>query len=307
MSNCAPILRNTLIALGFAGLVCTHAPAQAAAPAFSEYVALGDSWTAGVFTRLPPATEHTPADCAQSALNYPHRVAKVLEVAVFRDASCGSATTVEMTAPQALPLGGVNPPQFDRLTATTDLVTLGIGGNDIGFTVAARDCVRPLPEGTGSAENSCAAKLTAKGVDRLAKNIAATAPAIEEVIAQIRERSPRARILLVDYLNAFPADAKSCWPLLPALDVDVAYLRAKFIQMNAMLATVATDTGVEFVDTYTPSTGHDVCQPEPLRYVEGISVSSVHNKPGVAFPMHPNARGAAVQAEAVLNTLRGKA
>lgn len=304
MLNYAPTTRNTLFALGALGLLATPAPASADTPKYREYVALGDSWSAAVFTDLLPATTDTPVDCAQSALDYPHRVAEALEIPVFRDASCASATTVEMTKPQELPLGGVNPPQFDRLTATTDLVTLGIGGNDIGFTNAAKECLRPLPASTGSAENSCAAKFTAGNVDRVATDIDATAPAIEAVIAGIRQRSPHARILLVDYLNAFPADNKACWPQLPALDADIAYLSKKFVQMNAMLAKVARSTGVELVDTYTPSTGHDVCQPEPIRYVEGISVSSTHNRPGAAYPMHPNALGAAAQATAVLDTLR---
>lgn len=307
MLKCAPTMRNTVFALGALGLfAAASAPGSAEAPRYREYVALGDSWTAAVFTNLPPATEETPVDCAQSALDYPHRVAAALEVPVFRDASCGSATTVDMTKPQELPLGGVNPPQFDRLTRTTDLVTLGIGGNDIGFTGAARQCLRPLPAGTGSAENSCAAQLTAGSVDRLGENIDATAPLIQAVIAGIRQRSPQARILLLDYLSAFPADGKSCYPQLPALDADIAYLRDKFAQMNAMLAKVARTTGIEFVDTFTPSAGHDVCQAEPTRYVEGISVSSTHNRPAVAFPMHPNALGAAAQATAVLDTLRRK-
>jgi len=47
-----------------------------------------------------------------------------------------------MTTPQSVPLGGMSPAQFDRLAPTTDLVTLGIGGNDAGLPGASSCCRR---------------------------------------------------------------------------------------------------------------------------------------------------------------------
>jgi len=52
------------------------------------------------------------------------------------------------------------------------------------------------------------------------------------------------------------------------------------------------------VDTYTPTSGHDFCQPEKARDVEGLL-------PGAwALPFHPNARGQAAIAAAILAALR---
>src|SRR3954453_8463255 len=117
--------------------------AGADAPRYREYVALGDSWSADVviadLNGLPDAT-YAPTGCAQSHTNYPKLVAKALGVPTFRDATCGSATTDDFYAPQGgLPTGETNPAQFDRLTPSTDLVTVGIGGNDAGFAGAATD------------------------------------------------------------------------------------------------------------------------------------------------------------------------
>ena len=65
---------------------------------------------------------------------------------MHRDATCGSATTDDFYAPAGPPpAGGQNPPQFDRLTRTTDLVTVGIGGNDAGIAGAGMDCLNLLP------------------------------------------------------------------------------------------------------------------------------------------------------------------
>ncbi|WP_341231523.1 hypothetical protein [Nocardioides salarius] len=144
----APLVGALLVAPG-AGSTVAAAPQERRLPAFTEYVALGDSWTADVVLvdryGLPDTT-HAPIDCAQSKANYPKIVAEAISVPVFRDASCGSATTKHFRRPQeGLPLGGTNPPQFDRLSRTTDLVSVGIGGNDAGIAGAGLDCLNLVP------------------------------------------------------------------------------------------------------------------------------------------------------------------
>ena len=104
------------------------APAQAGAASFHKYVALGDSYTA-VGDLLQPSDG--PLGCFRSTVNFPHDLASALHVADLVDASCGGAVTSDMTGPQSV-IGGTNPAQFDSLTPDTDLVTVGIGGNDIG-------------------------------------------------------------------------------------------------------------------------------------------------------------------------------
>lgn len=302
-------IRTVVMAAMVAVPVLAAAPANAATPTYHEYVALGDSWTADVFTTFPPTTQFTPIDCAQSVTDYPHQVAGALGITNFRDASCGSATTVSLTQPQTAALGGVNPPQFDRLTPTTDLVTLGMGGNDIGLSGDVTGCLNLLPNlGLGTPVplgGYCKDKLAPKGgVDSVQAAIAATAPKISTALAQIHQRSPHARILLVNYLAGLPASGKGCWPVVPVLDPDVAYLQAKFLQMNAMLAEVAAASGVQLVDTYTPTLGHDVCEAPAVADVAGLIPLSVNNPLLLAFPFHPNGAGAAAQSEIVLDAVQ---
>jgi lysophospholipase L1-like esterase len=83
----------------------------------------------------------------------------------------------------------------------------------------------------------------------------------------------------------------------PITSGDVTYLRGIELQVNAMLAAVAQSAGATFVDTYTPTIGHDFCQPESVRDVEGLVPGSL------ALPFHPNARGQAAIAAAVLSAL----
>jgi lysophospholipase L1-like esterase len=85
----------------------------------------------------------------------------------------------------------------------------------------------------------------------------------------------------------------------PITSGDIAYLRGTEVQLNAMLAAVAQSAGATFADSYTPTVGHDFCQPESVRDVEGLIPGSL------ALPFHPNARGQAAIAAAVLGVLRG--
>ena len=317
-------LRLALAGCAVAALALPLAPltsAGADAPHYGEYVALGDSWSADVVVAnaegLPDST-YAPIDCAQSKVSYPKLLAKTLGVPKFADATCGSATTDDFYAPQSgLPLGGTNPAQFDRLTPTTDLVTVGIGGNDAGFAGAAVSCINLLPTntsafsayslpfsvpfvGSGVPVGGCKQNFVKDGRDLLAERIAASEPKLVAALAEIHRRSPNARVLMLDYLDAIPA--KGCYPLVPITDTDMAYLHDTFLKLNAMVKQAAAEGGAEFVDTYDDSHGHDVCQLPTVRYVEGLGVVSL-NGPAVAIPAHPNSAGAASQFRSVLKQL----
>ncbi|WP_327091620.1 SGNH/GDSL hydrolase family protein [Nonomuraea sp. NBC_01738] len=280
---------------------------------FHEYVALGDSWSADV-SLIHLTTEYVPSGCVQSSRNYPKQVAAALGVATFRDATCGGATTAHMTAAQDVTrvkriLDGVNKPQFDRLTPTTDLVTLGIGGNDARLAAAVGDCVNLLPTLTilpgkvlpAPFGAPCKTKWVKDGVDQMSANIKATEPKVAAAVAGIRQRSPRARILLVDYLAGLP-ETGGCFPYVQITDLDMDWLAAKLRELNAMLARVARDTGVTLVDTYSTSKGHDVCQLPGKKWVEGVLPLSA-DPVGPAIPFHPNQLGADHQARTVLDLL----
>jgi len=240
------------------------------------YVALGDSYTAGpvVPTQLPD-----PPGCFRSDQNYPHVLAPALPAAGFADVSCSGATTAAMTAPQAVP-GGANPPQFDRLDATTTLVTIGIGGNDIGFTDIAISCISIDPNAT-----PCLDRYVVGGVDEVSGRIAAAAPNVLAAFQGITARAPNARVFVVAYIAIVPADGVACRPQLLYSQPDIEYLRDKQQELNAMIAGQATTAGATYVDAYAASVGHDACQAPGVRWVEPIVAASP------AAPLHPNALG----------------
>ena len=265
-------------------LLPLSAPAHAAPATFGSYVALGDSFTAGP---LIPVTDPASAGCQRSSSNYPRALAARYQVVNFKDASCSGAATTHMFNPQTV-AGGVNTPQLDSLEPSSELVTLQIGGNDIGFAEIVTSCAALLPLGT-----PCQDRFVRNGVDELRTRIANTAPAVDRVLDVIRARSPNARIYLVGYPSLLPEMSPGCWPFMPITPDDVGYLIGVEKDLNQMLSDVARQNGVTFVDTYGPSLLHDACQLPTVRWVE----------PAVGFamgaPVHPNAAGMAATAEQV--------
>jgi lysophospholipase L1-like esterase len=282
-------MRKSLLVLALAlSLFVFGAASASAAPSLrGDYVALGDSYTSGPAI---PNQDIAAGQCYRSDHNYPHLIAPLLGATAFRDASCSGAQTKDMTGTQDLDVGPDNPPQFDRLTRNTKLVTLGISGNDIGFVSIIENCATPIPSG-----HPCQDHYVVNGQDELRARIDATRPKVVEVLRGIRARSPQAKILVVGYPAIFNDTDNNCWPQIPVAPDDVPYLRGIEKALNAMLASAAAANRATYVDTYTPSIGHDACQPLTInRWVEPL----VPNQP--AAPVHPNAAGEQGMANAVL-------
>ncbi|MGH3785962.1 MAG: SGNH/GDSL hydrolase family protein [Pseudonocardiaceae bacterium] len=257
-----------------------------------HYVALGDSYAAGPGI---PVLRPDPIGCHRSTSSYPALVATALRADETTDVSCSGARTDNMTVAQQVPLG-INPPQFDALRPDTDLVTLTIGGNDIGFSDIFQTCVRL--GATNPLGNPCERRATAGGIDIYAQRIAAAAPKVAAVLKGIRERSPGATVLLVGYLRILPP-AVGCYPVFPIARGDVPYLDGVQQRLTAMLADQAGAGahGAVFVNTYAGSSGHDACQLPGIKWVEGTAPTSP------ATPVHPNALGMDAVADVVLDTL----
>jgi hypothetical protein len=253
-------------------LVLAVVPASADA---ARWVGLGDSFAAGP---LIPNQSLSPLGCLRSSKNFA-RLAAASEGHTLTDVSCSGARTTHMTASQSTS-AGTNPPQLNAVTADTAIVSLQIGGNDIGFTEILQNCVTYNPFG-----RPCQNRYNPGGNDEIAARIATTAPKVATVIGEIHRRSPSARVLVVNYAAILPERGSGCWPQVPLAYSDVPYLRSKQLELNAMLATVAGANGAVLVDDYTASIGRDACRSSGTRWVEPLVPGNA------AAPFHPNARG----------------
>jgi lysophospholipase L1-like esterase len=276
----------TLLLLALAALAL--AAVMAAGARAANYVALGDSYTAGPLIPNPTL----PLGCLKSDHNYPHLAAPGIGL-TLRDASCSGATTTEMTNPQNVEPDGPNPPQFNSLDASTTVVSLTIGGNDIGFSSVAQSCITLNPF-----SHPCLDKYDAGGVDQLKARIEATAPKVAAVLAGIKSRAPSAHIYVVNYPAIFPETGFGCWPQMPIGFSDVPYLRSTEQRLNNMLATQSAANGATLVNWYGASIGHDACKGSSTRWVEPLVPTNA------AAPIHPNKAGMVGGANALLAAVK---
>jgi lysophospholipase L1-like esterase len=283
-----------LVAVASAAILLTSTAATASAAGVHHYVALGDSYTSGPFI---PIQRSDPLGCGRSTANYPSVVAAALHPAVFTDVSCAGADTGSMTGPQKVSFNGTNAPQLDALRLDTDLVTLGIGGNDfdlLGRLIATCPGLRAgAPTG-----NPCEQHFTVNGVDTVQMAITAIQPRIEAVLATIHQRSPGARVIVVGYPRIAPENGY-CPDVLPFAEADYAWLNRVESDLNAALADAAADGAAEYVDTFGPSTGHDACARGGSAWINGRNQNIF-----AAAAYHPLQTGMAGVAAVVLKVLR---
>jgi hypothetical protein len=265
----AGLAMGAIASLGAMGLTACE-------PAPDTYVALGDSYTAGPLI-LDQSLD--PLGCLRSNRNYPRVARPLVKAAKFVDVSCSGAQTEDLFRQQNV-TPGPNMPQFDALGSNTKIVTIGIGGNDIGFSSIVQNCVELNPLGSG-----CKGDYVTGGRDLLRERIAATAGDIDAVLVEAKRRAPRAKVFLVGYPTIIPETGNGCWPTVPIVASDVVYLRGIAKALNTMLQQRAVANGATYVDTATSSIGHDVCSSS--RWVEAIVPTRD------AAPVHPNASGMA--------------
>jgi len=248
----------------------------------TTYTSLGDSYAAGP---LIPNQSLEPLGCLRSDHNYAHLTASALGLSLT-DVSCSGATTADMTEAQNVE-PGPNPPQFDGLNSGTDIVSLTIGGNDIGFSEILESCITLNPFST-----PCKEKYDSGGHDQLAERIENAAPKVAAVLEGIHSRSPNARVFVVNYPDILPTGS-GCWPQVPLGFGDVPYLHATEERLNSMLATEAAAHGATLVDWYSASIGHDACQSSSNRWVEPLIPAEL------TAPVHPTKAGMAGAATAL--------
>ena len=165
-----PILGSILTGVLVAGLVAAI-PAQAAG---SRYVALGDSYSSGVGSGSYISSS---GSCLRSTLAYSQLWANTHAPASYVSVACSGAKTTD-----------VNANQLSALSSTTTLVSISIGGNDVGFAGVMQDCVI---YGT----STCVSEVNA------AENTARTQlPGwLATTYNGIRTRAPNARVVVLSY------------------------------------------------------------------------------------------------------------
>ncbi|MFF6980904.1 SGNH/GDSL hydrolase family protein [Streptomyces sp. NPDC008343] len=294
------------------------AGAQPAAAADYEWVALGDSYTAGVIDAAGDTFEVPRDGCERTDLSYPQVIDRDLGSLIeLTNVSCGAATIEDITYKAQEPIGRHLPPfsedpdhpfpavpaQSEAVQAGTDVVTVGVGGNTIKFADILFRCLE-LGSGSGGVDAPCRDALADDIPSRLTK----MSDDYDAMLAVLRERAPHAKVLAVGYPTVIPKDTSKCryndWEQFASITQgDLDWLRQDVLEpVNAVIEKAAGKSDdTTFVNLYDPSQGHSVC--DAGKWVEGVFTRFPDQ---VAF-VHPNARGhrnaADHVASAILNSI----
>lgn len=244
----------------------------------SRYVALGSSMAAGPGIR--PGAAGSPCGSGRSARNYPHLVAEALDLDLV-DVTFSGATTAHVLTEHQL---GTRP-QIDVLDGSESLVTITIGGNDVGYVPLLLAATLPYPARLWPAIGAL--------LDRARRDqaLAEVGALLRAVGAAVRERAPHARVLFVDYLTMLPPPGVRAAPLARA-EADLG--RHVATELEERTAAAATATGCELIRAAQASRDHHAWSAQPWTVGAGWLL------PWRPAPFHPNAAGMRAVAELVV-------
>lgn len=220
-----------------------------------QYVALGDSYSSGVGAG---SYIHDGTLCFRS--DNAHSVTFAESIGAELDfQACGGATIPD-----------VQNGQIDALSADTDLVSLGIGGNDTGWVGVLLTCALPLPP-------TCWDE-----IDEAEEYVLNEMPEeLDSLYTDVREAAPNADVVITGYPLLF--SGVQCQLLVDITPEEQERLNEATHTLNDTIAGVAAEHGFEFADVRDNFAGHAVCDEE--EYLHGLT------GPLVIESFHPNFDG----------------
>ena len=226
-----PIRTFTIGILALTSAVAIALPAfGAAAKAASSvnYVALGDSYSSGV------GAGSESGSCDQSSNAYGPLWAAANSPASFTFAACSSAKTTDVISSQ-----------LSSLSSSTTLISITIGGNDVGFSSIMETCVLQSDSACESAVNTA---------EQYAQN---TLPGqLNTMLSDIHSHAPNAKVIELDYPDFYDLSVPVCIGLSSqdhqALDQGIDIL-------DGVLQTAAHNNGAYFADARGQFSGHELC------------------------------------------------
>lgn len=251
-----------------------------------EYVALGDSFSSG--EGIAPFIAGTDVDdnkCHRSEDAYPMLLEEdaSLNLNLTAFVACSGATTANITETGQWD----EDPQIDALSEETDIVTLTIGGNNIGFTAFAERCFIDSCSTTSAIYTSTVSAINSVGGD--------LEGAYEAILEEIADDG---HLYVLNYPMMVPmdmqyGDLKN--PICPYM-ADGTTLGAAFgdwgdaraaqdiiARLNAAIElsvfnTRQNDSRIEYVDVSLEFEGKDICSTDSYFVNDNIPPATFHPK-----------------------------
>ncbi|MCN9243387.1 SGNH/GDSL hydrolase family protein [Streptomyces sp. RY43-2] len=237
-------MRQSRIAAGVTSLLLTAACALTGATsaqalphtaAARGYVALGDSYSAGVGAGRYLGSS---GDCLRSSQAYPALWAAAHARSSFSFTACNGAHTTDVLGRQLGPLN-----------RSTGLVSVTAGGSDSGFSSVMKNCVL---RGTSACLTSVAGarrymdKTLPRDLDRL--------------YTGIRRKAPVAHVVVMGYPHLYQLNGRCAAGL---AETSRSAVNNAVDHLNTVIAKRAADHGFTFTDVRAAFRGHEICSTSP--------------------------------------------
>jgi len=234
-------------------LLAALAAVSARAASADQYAALGDSYSSGVGT----GSYTLDSACKRSVYAYPYLVAQKRSNTSLTFVACSGAKTSDLLANQ-----------LQAVTSTTSIVTLTIGGNDIGFANLIYQCTL----------SDCSSAL-----DSTRLNLEATlGSSLDAVYNAIKSHAAfGAKIVVLGYPHVFSGAA--CFGTLGISSTEETKANQLSDALDHVIATHAAADGVVYQSAIGAFTGHAVCSSSP--WLNGLNLFNT----GESY--HPNRTG----------------
>ena len=243
-------------ALAGAGLLAAAAPASAAGAV--NYVALGDSYSSGLGAGSMISSS---GSCDRSTNAFSQLWANANHPASYVSVACSGATTSTVISTQ-----------LSALSAATTLVSITVGGNDVGFSSTMETCVL-------ESTSNCVAAIQA-GEAQISSSLPGD---LSNVLGDIASDAPNARVIVLGYPDLYDLSKSST--CIGLSTTDRTDLNQAAGDLDAAIQTAASAHGDAFVDVRPAFAGHNICDSSPwLHSVNILDVSESY---------HPTAAGQA--------------
>jgi lysophospholipase L1-like esterase len=255
-SGAATLAAAALTVLVPAILVPAQASALFSAEPAVHYVALGDSYSSGVGAGSYLGSS---GSCDQSARAYPALWDAASQPASYVSEACSGATTATVLSSQ-----------LSVLSPATTLVSITVGGNDVGFSLVMETCVL-LPQ------SSCVS-----AVQHAEALIASQLPGeLDSVLDAIHADAPNARVVVLDYPELYDLSrSSSCIGL---STTDRTDLNQGADQLDGQIKLAAEQHGDVFADVRSAFSGHEIC--DSSSWLHSVNVLDIPES------YHPTAAG----------------
>lgn len=250
-------LRRPLVLVAAVTAAFTAMFTSPAAAATVNYVALGDSYSSGV-----GAGSYTSSSgsCDRSTNAYSQLWANANHPASYTSVACSGATTLDV----------VNS-QVSALSSSTTLVSITIGGNDVGFSSVMQTCVL-------DSDSACLAAIN--GAESQARSI--LPGRLATAYSAIRSHAPNAHVIVLDYPELY--DLSNSWFCIGLSTTDRTALNQAADLLDSTIQTAVGSAGFTFADVKGRFHGHELCDLFN-EWLHGVNITDVTES------YHPTAGG----------------